>query len=44
MQIKEDIQLDVAEVGEKILGRWADIRRHTRSVIIEKKLSKPLGA
>ena len=44
MQIKEDIQLDVAEVGERILGRWADIRRHTRSVIIEKKLSKPLGA
>ena len=44
MSIKEDIQLDVAEVGERILGRWADIRRHTRSVIIEKKLSKPLGA
>ena len=30
MQIKEDIQLDVAEVGERILGRWADIRRPTR--------------
>ena len=44
MSIKEDIQLDVAEVGERILGRWADIRRHTRSVIIEKNLSKPLGA
>ena len=44
MSIKEDIQLDVAEVGERILGRWADIRRHTRSVIIDKKLSKPLGA
>lgn len=44
MSIKEDIQLDVAEVGERILGRWAEIRRHTRSVIINKKLSKPLGA
>lgn len=44
MSINEDIQLDVAEVGERILGRWADIRRHTRSVIINKKLSKPLGA
>jgi Acyl-CoA dehydrogenase, N-terminal domain. len=44
MTIKDEIRLDVAEVGERILGRWADIRRHTRSVIINKKLSKPLGA
>ena len=44
MNIKVDIQLDVAEVGERILGRWAEIRKHTRSVIINKKLSKPLGA
>ncbi|MDA2985889.1 MAG: acyl-CoA dehydrogenase [Actinomycetota bacterium] len=44
MNLKEDIQLDVAEVGEKILGRWAEIRRHTRSVIEEKELFTPAGA
>ena len=44
MNLKEDIQLDVAEVGEKILGRWAEIRRHTRSVIEDKELFTPLGA
>ncbi|MEL0200226.1 MAG: acyl-CoA dehydrogenase [Aquiluna sp.] len=44
MNLNEDIQLDVAEVGEKILGRWAEIRRHTRSVIVEKELFKPSGA
>ena len=44
MNLEEDIQLDVAEVGEKILGRWAEIRRHTRSVIEEKELFTPVGA
>jgi acyl-CoA oxidase len=44
MNLKEDIQLDVAEVGEKILGRWAEIRRHTRSVIEDKELFTPEGA
>ncbi|MBL6592598.1 MAG: acyl-CoA dehydrogenase family protein [Candidatus Aquiluna sp.] len=44
MNLKEDIQLDVAEVGEKILGRWAEIRRHTRSVIEDKELFTPAGA
>ena len=44
MNLNEDIQLDVAEVGEKILGRWAEIRRHTRSVIEDKELFKPEGA
>ena len=44
MNLNEDIQLDVAEVGEKILGRWAEIRRHTRSVIVDKELFKPSGA
>ena len=44
MNLEEDIQLDVAEVGEKILGRWAEIRRHTRSVIEEKELFTPAGA
>ena len=44
MNLEEDIQLDVAEVGEKILGRWAEIRRHTRSVIEDKELFTPAGA
>lgn len=44
MNLEEDIQLDVAEVGAKILGRWAEIRRHTRSVIEEKELFTPAGA
>ena len=35
---ENDLRLDVAEVGERILGRWADIRRHTRKVIIENEL------
>ena len=41
---ENDLRLDVAEVGERILGRWADIRRHTRKVIIENQLFKPEGA
>ncbi len=41
---ENDLRLDVAEVGERILGRWADIRRHTRKVIIENELFKPEGA
>ncbi len=44
MNLEEDIQLDVAEVGEKILGRWAEVRRHTRSVIEDKELFTPAGA
>ena len=44
MTINEDIQLDVEVVGERILGRWAEIRRHTRKVIAEKELFKPEGA
>lgn len=41
---ENDLRLDVSEVGERILGRWADIRRHTRKVIIEQELFKPEGA
>ena len=44
MNLEEDIQLDVAEVGERILGWWAEIRRHTRSVIVDKELFQPQGA
>ena len=44
MNFNEDVQLDVDAVGERILGRWADIRRHTRTVIVEKELFKPEGA
>lgn len=43
MNINEDIQLDVAATGERILGRWADIRRHTRKVIEEQQLFKQEG-
>ena len=43
MNINEDIQLDVAEIGELVLGRWADVRRHTRSVIEQKQLFKTEG-
>lgn len=39
-----NLRLDIAEVGERILGRWANIRLHTRKVIIEKELFKPEGA
>jgi acyl-CoA oxidase len=41
---EQDLRLDVTEVGERILGRWAHIRRHTRQVIIDKELFKPEGA
>ena len=41
---EQDLRLDVSEVGERILGRWAHIRRHTRQVIIDKELFKPEGA
>ena len=44
MSFNEDIRLDVEAVGERILGRWADIRRHTRKVIVENQLFKPEGA
>ena len=44
MSFNEDIRLDVEAVGERILGRWAEIRRHTRKVIVEKELFKPEGA
>lgn len=43
MNIKEDVQLDVAAVGRRLLGRWADIRLHTRGVIADKKLFKQEG-
>ncbi|MCF8529156.1 MAG: acyl-CoA dehydrogenase family protein [Aquiluna sp.] len=43
MDLNEDIQLDVHEIGERVLGRWADIRRHTRSVIAQKQLFKVEG-
>jgi len=43
MNINEDIQLDVEATGERILGRWADIRRSTRRVIEEKQLFKQEG-
>jgi len=43
MNINDDIQLDVAELGELVLGRWADVRRHTRSVIEDQKLFKIEG-
>ena len=38
MNFNEDIQLDVEAIGERVLGRWADVRRNTRSVIEEHKL------
>ena len=41
---EQNLRLDVSEVGERILGRWAHIRRHTRQVIIDKELFKPEGA
>jgi len=43
MNFNEDVQLDVAEVGELVLGRWADVRRHTRAVIQEHELYKVEG-
>ena len=43
MTPKADIQIDVALVGERILGRWADVRRHTRNTIAEQKLFKIEG-
>ena len=43
MNINEEIQLDVQATGERILGRWAEIRRHTRAVIEEHKLFKQEG-
>ena len=43
MNFNEDIQLDVEAIGERVLGRWADVRRHTRSVIEEHKLFKQEG-
>lgn len=43
MNFNEDVQLDVAEIGELVLGRWADVRRHTRSVIQEHELYKVEG-
>jgi acyl-CoA oxidase len=43
MNFDEDVQLDVEAVGRKILGRWADIRLHTRKVIAEQKLFKQEG-
>jgi acyl-CoA oxidase len=43
MNFNEDVQLDVAAVGRRLLGRWADIRLHTRSVIADKKLFKQEG-
>jgi acyl-CoA oxidase len=43
MDINADVQLDQAEIGELILGRWAEVRRHTRSVITEHKLFKIEG-
>ena len=41
---ENELRLDTAEVGERILGRWAEIRRHTRKAIIENELFKPEGA
>jgi len=43
MNFNADIQLDIEATGERILGRWADVRRHTRSVIEEQKLFKQEG-
>jgi acyl-CoA oxidase len=43
MNINEDVQLDVQEVGARILGRWSEIRLHTRKVIEEQKLFKVEG-
>jgi acyl-CoA oxidase len=43
MDIKAEVQLDQAEIGEMILGRWAEVRRHTRSVITQNKLFKIEG-
>jgi acyl-CoA oxidase len=43
MNLNEDVQLDVAAVGKKVLGRWADIRLETRKVIQEHELFTPIG-
>lgn len=43
MNFNEDFQLDVEELGQLVLGRWADVRRHTRSVIEKRELSKIEG-
>ncbi|QKJ24658.1 acyl-CoA dehydrogenase family protein [Aquiluna borgnonia] len=43
MDIKEDVQIEVAELGERILGRWAEVRRHTRGLIESEKLFKVEG-
>lgn len=43
MDFKDDIQLDQAELGKLILGRWAEVRLKTRSVIESKQLFKVEG-
>ncbi len=36
-------QIDIATLGHRLLGRWADIRLHTRSVIENNSLFKVEG-
>ena len=43
MNLKDDVQLDVAAVGERLLGRWADVRKKTRRVIADNQIYKIEG-
>lgn len=43
MSQNQNIQLDTHEIGERIFGRWADIRKQTRAVIEAKQLFKIEG-
>lgn len=43
MNFKDDVQLDVAALGERILGRWADVRKKTRKVIAKHEIYKIEG-
>jgi len=38
-----EVSFDVEKVGRRLLGRWANIRLHTRSVIEKRKLFKQEG-
>jgi acyl-CoA oxidase len=43
MNLKDDVQLNVAAVGERLLGRWADVRKKTRKVITDNQIYKIEG-
>lgn len=39
-----EIRFNSEYIGERILGRWAEVRRRTRNVIVENNLFAPEGA